>query len=46
MVRNYLSNDIGLVQPTKYPISKGRIEKASMRAISKYDKAIARESGL
>ena len=27
MVRNYFSNDIDLVQPTKYPISKDRITK-------------------
>ena len=27
MVRNYVSNDIDLVQLTKYPISKGRIAK-------------------
>jgi hypothetical protein len=27
MVRNYVSNDIDLVQPTQYPISKGWIAK-------------------
>jgi hypothetical protein len=27
MVRNYISNDIDLVQPTQYPISKNRIAK-------------------
>ena len=27
MVRNYTSNDIDLVQPTQYPISKNRIAK-------------------
>ena len=27
MVRNYTSNDIDLVKPTQYPISKNRIAK-------------------
>jgi len=27
MVRNYISNDIDLVQPTKYTVSKNRVAK-------------------
>jgi hypothetical protein len=28
MVRNYISNDIGLVQPTQYVVLKNRVAKS------------------